>query len=64
MFVVGVSGLEDQRRFLDVVGAFGPNVAQAQALRESLQDKTANTNVDTLPNEIFEQVKDKVFIAP
>jgi replicative DNA helicase len=57
MFTVNVSGLEDQRRFLDVVGAFGPKVVQAQALSESLRDKTANTNVDTLPNEIFEQVK-------
>lgn len=57
MFTVNVSGLEDQLRFLDVVGAFGPKVVQAQALTEMLQDKTANTNVDTLPNEIFEQVK-------
>jgi replicative DNA helicase len=57
MFTVNVSGLEDQRRFLDVVGAFGPKVVQAQALSEFLRDKTANTNVDTLPNEIFERVK-------
>jgi replicative DNA helicase len=57
MFTVNVSGLEDQRRFLDVVGAFGPKVVQADALSEFLRNKTANTNVDTLPNEIFEQVK-------
>jgi replicative DNA helicase len=59
-FPVDVSGAEQQRRFLDIVGAFGPRVVQAEQLRELLLDRHANTNVDTLPVEVFAQVKDRM----
>jgi replicative DNA helicase len=52
---VVVSGVEAERRFLDVVGAFGPRVQQAEALRARLP--RAATNVDTLPIEIWETVR-------
>jgi replicative DNA helicase len=56
-FMVQVSGVDDQRRFLDVVGAFGPRRQQAEHLAARLDGRSANTNVDTLPIESFERVK-------
>ena len=57
VFTVDVSGSEQQLRFLDRVGAFGPRVAPAQSLRELLEQRMPNTNVDTVPAEAFEEVK-------
>jgi replicative DNA helicase len=54
---VDIYGVDQQRRFLDVIGAFGPRVVQAEALRGYLAGRVANTNVDTLPEALFEQVK-------
>lgn len=54
---VNITGAENQYCFLDKVGAFGPRVPQAQKLRQVLEGVIANTNVDTLPMEIFDQVK-------
>ncbi|HKP74713.1 MAG TPA: replicative DNA helicase, partial [Longimicrobiaceae bacterium] len=55
--VVSVSGAADQRRFLELVGGFGPRAAQAARLAEVLSSTDANTNVDTLPRETFERVR-------
>ncbi len=57
VFTVDVSGAEQQTRFLDSVGAFGPRVAPAQRLRAELETVMPNTNIDTLPIEVFAQVK-------
>jgi replicative DNA helicase len=57
VFTVDVSGAEQQTRFLDAVGAFGPRVAPAQRLRAELETLIPNTNIDTLPVEVFAQVK-------
>jgi replicative DNA helicase len=57
VFTVDVSGSDQQARFLDAVGAFGPRVVPAQRLRSVLEAMTANTNVDTLPRDVFVQVK-------
>ncbi len=54
---VGVSGTADQRRFLDVVGAFGPREPQGDRLECRLAGRRGNTNVDTVPIEFFELVK-------
>jgi len=54
---VDVSGADNMRRFLDVVGVYGPRFAQAERLRPVLESMRANTNVDTLPVEVFERVK-------
>jgi replicative DNA helicase len=50
---VDVSGADGQRRFLDVVWAFGPRLGPATRLRELLRETVANTNTDTLPHEVF-----------
>jgi replicative DNA helicase len=55
-YSVDVSGTPDQKRFLKAVGAFGPRVRQAAQLRELISGTKPNTNVDTLPQETFDQV--------
>ncbi|MBI2554254.1 MAG: intein-containing replicative DNA helicase, partial [Candidatus Rokubacteria bacterium] len=44
-FLVGVSGANDQRRFLEAVGAAGPRAPQAERLRALLVGGRPNTNV-------------------
>ena len=56
-YQVHVSGAIDQRRFLDQIGAFGPRIAPALELANSLSNIVANTNVDTLPKEVFGLVR-------
>jgi replicative DNA helicase len=60
LFSVDVSGTLAQMQFLDTVGAFGPRVQPAQALREALASVKANTNVDTVPREVFDQVRSRM----
>jgi replicative DNA helicase len=48
----------DQRRFLDAVGAFGPRVPQAERFRALLAVGRTSTNVDTLPAEDFERIRE------
>ena len=57
VYTVDVSGAEQQLRFLDRVGAFGPRVAPADALAAHLDCIEGNTNVDTVPIEAFAEVK-------
>jgi replicative DNA helicase len=54
---VNVYGADQQKRFLEKVGAFGPRVAPADKLWNELAFVESNPNVDTLPNEVFLQVK-------
>jgi replicative DNA helicase len=56
---VTISGATDQLAFLDIVGAFGPRVEQAEQLREVLENLDVNSNVDTVPKAVFEQGKRK-----
>ncbi|MEW5926937.1 MAG: replicative DNA helicase [Gemmatimonadota bacterium] len=58
VFNVAVSGSADQKRFLDRVGAFGPRVAQAEKLAAVLAEVDPNPNVDTLPRESFDRVRE------
>jgi replicative DNA helicase len=57
VYNVAIYGVDQQKRFLERVGAFGPRVAQADRLWNELAFLEANTNVDTLPKEVFLQVK-------
>ncbi len=54
---VVVSGNEYQRRFLTTVRGFGTQEERAAKLFAHLEGITSNTNVDTLPAALFEQVK-------
>ena len=55
---VDVSGSDQQKRFLETVGAFGPRIAPADRLWEELAFVESNPNVDTLPKEMFLRVKE------
>jgi replicative DNA helicase len=57
LFHVVVSGGDDQRRFLELVGGFGPKRAAAGQLRARLAVLATNTNVDTLPVEVWDDVR-------
>ena len=39
------------------MGAFGPRIAPARALRAVVEATTPSTNIDTIPIEMFQQVK-------
>ena len=56
VYTVAVSGSEQQALFLERVGAFGPREAPAKALAAKLAVTRANTNVDTLPQQLFEEI--------
>jgi replicative DNA helicase len=57
MYAVYVSGSEQQALFLAKVGAFGPRVEPARRLAEKIAVTKSNTNVDTLPREVYVQVR-------
>jgi replicative DNA helicase len=57
VYVVVVSGSEQQALFLERVGAFGPREAPAKALAEKISAVRSNPNVDTLPQELFAEVR-------
>jgi replicative DNA helicase len=57
MYSVDVSGAPAQRQFLDVVGGYGPRAAAAANLADCLASVESNTNVDTLPIEVFATVR-------
>lgn len=54
---VTISGSDAQSRFLKLVGSFGPRVSQAERLAVWLSGREPNTNVDTLPQECFDEIK-------
>ncbi|MAZ77516.1 MAG: replicative DNA helicase [Legionellaceae bacterium] len=56
-YLVTINNLTDQKIFLEQIGAFGPRVSQAEILKEKIKNKMPNTNVDTIPQEIFDEVK-------
>jgi replicative DNA helicase len=57
VWTVHVSGSEQQALFLLRVGAFGPREAPAKALAARLAVTRANPNVDTLPQELYGQLR-------
>ncbi len=52
-----VTGADQERRFITLVGAFGPRVPQAARAAAHLRTVRAATNVDTLPVPVFEHVR-------
>jgi replicative DNA helicase len=57
VFNVDVSGADQQKRFLETVGAFGPRTDVSEKLWNELAFVQSNPNVDTLPKEVFLRVK-------
>jgi replicative DNA helicase len=57
LWSVNISGSEQQALFLSRVGAFGPREAPAKVLVAKLAVTRANPDVDTLPQELYSQLR-------
>jgi replicative DNA helicase len=53
---VDVSGRENQLAFVSLVGGFGPRALRAQQLASFLAKSHSHSNVDTLPESVFQAV--------
>jgi replicative DNA helicase len=56
-WTLDVSGVDDQKRFLGEIGVHGARGAQADLLLAAIKDVKANTNVDTIPTEVWQKVR-------
>ncbi len=52
-----VYGAENQLRFLDDVGVHGARAVMAETARQKLAAIKGNTNLDTIPREVWERVR-------
>src|SRR4029077_5688442 len=59
-YQVHVSGTQAQRRFIEIVGAFGPRVVPAAAVLAATAGVLPSTNVDTIPREVFDLVRERM----
>jgi replicative DNA helicase len=59
-FTADVSGAEQQRIFLREIGAFGPRKEPADKAAAMIEHTVSNTNVDTLPEEIFVYIREQM----
>jgi len=57
-YTIDVSGVDDQRRFLQEIGVHGDRSVPAARLLEIVRGKTASTNVDTVPLQVWDRVKE------
>jgi replicative DNA helicase len=53
-----VYGVENQLRFCDEIGVHGARGEKADALAEKLRDVVPNTNLDTIPTQVWDRVKE------
>ena len=58
MFTVDVSGVDAQLRFLMDVGCQGPRLEKTAEFMQYLVATRPNTNVDTLPVEVFDTIRE------
>ncbi|MDQ4503963.1 replicative DNA helicase [Sinomonas sp. ASV322] len=56
-YTLDVSGADDQRRFLQEIGVAGARSANCERLLEIVRATTANTNVDTVPHAVWDDVR-------
>jgi replicative DNA helicase len=57
-WTLDISGCDDQRRFLGEIGAHGARGEAAERLLEIVRGLSGNTNVDTIPTQVWERVRD------
>jgi replicative DNA helicase len=57
-WTLDISGCDDQRRFLGEIGVHGMRGEAAQRLLEIVRGLSGNTNVDTIPTQVWERVRD------
>ena len=56
-YTLDISGVEEQRRFLNEIGVHGARGETAARLLAVLEPVSANPNVDTVPREIWNRVR-------
>ncbi len=56
-WTLDISGVDDQRRFLQEIGVYGGRSASAARLLDVIRDVSANTNVDTVPRDVWDRVR-------
>ncbi len=56
-YTLDISGMDDQLRFLREIGVHGERSTNCSRLLEVLETKSGNTNVDTVPVDVWEDVK-------
>ncbi|SNR76082.1 replicative DNA helicase [Blastococcus mobilis] len=57
-WTLDISGCDDQRRFLGEIGVHGSRGEAAERLLEIVRGLSGNTNVDTIPAQVWERVRD------
>ena len=57
-WTLDISGCDDQRRFLGEIGVHGARGEAAERLLAIVRELSGNTNVDTIPTEVWERVRD------
>jgi replicative DNA helicase len=56
-WTLDISGCDDQRRFLGEIGVHGARGAAAEQLLGIVRELSGNTNVNTVPVQVWEQVR-------
>jgi len=57
LWTLDISGVDDQKRFLGEIGVHGDRAVNAAALLRAIAETKANTNVDTVPTEVWQKVR-------
>jgi len=57
-YTLDISGVDEQRRFLQEIGVHGARGVQAARLLEIVRATKANTNVDTVPRQVWDDVRE------
>lgn len=57
-YTLDVSGVDDQRRFLQEIGVHGDRSDVAEKLLTIIRETRANTNVDTVPRRVWDDVRE------
>ncbi len=57
-YTLDVSGVDDQRRFLQEIGMHGDRGDVAEKLLTIIRETRANTNVDTVPRRVWDDVRE------
>ena len=56
-YILDISGADSQRRFLQEIGVHGSRGVAAERLLSLIRDTKANTNVDTVPVQVWDTVR-------
>jgi replicative DNA helicase len=56
-YTLDISGADDQRRFLQEIGVHGERALNCAKLLDIVRKQTANTNVDTVPVQVWDDVR-------